>query len=73
MLTIDLGSAAWALAALAGLNGLVRLLFGLLAAHAARKALDSPTPSGGGAAERLGAHRLAVLRALLNGFNRHRG
>lgn len=47
-------------------GALVRLILAVLAAHAARKALG---PSAGSkAADRLRAHRLAVLRALLNGL-----
>ncbi|MEU8825079.1 hypothetical protein [Streptomyces sp. NPDC048636] len=61
MLVMDMGVAVWALAALAISQGLVRLMLGVLAVHAARKALR---PS----AARDAAHRLAVLRALLNGL-----
>ncbi|WP_328537985.1 hypothetical protein [Streptomyces sp. NBC_00344] len=63
MLTTHLGVAAWSLAAVAVSNGLVRLALGLITAHAARKAL---APSAAPEA----AHRLAVLRALLNGSKR---
>ncbi|MFI1394666.1 hypothetical protein [Streptomyces sp. NPDC020681] len=61
MLTITMGMAAWVLAAVAASGALVRLLLGVLTAHAARKALR-PSPA------REAAQRLAVLRALLNGL-----
>lgn len=51
-------------------GALVRLVLAVLAAHAARKAL-SPS-AGSKAAERLRAHRLAVLRALLSGLRNPR-
>lgn len=70
---LDMGHAAWALVSAASVasaayvafsGALARLILTVLAAHAARKALR---PSGDSkAAERLRAHRLAVLRALLN-------
>jgi hypothetical protein len=47
-------------------KALVRLVLALLAAHAARKALRSSPASM--AADRLRAHRLAVLRVLVNGL-----
>lgn len=63
---VDPGSVAWALACVAVCNTVVRLVLGVLAARLARRALgpsaDSP------AADRLRAHRLAVLRALLAGW-----
>lgn len=58
MLTHSLGAATWLLACVAVSGALVRLILGVLAAHAARTALRSSTPSES-------AHRLAVLRALL--------
>lgn len=76
---LDPGHAAWALAAAvsvapavyvarrayaAASGSLVRLVLTALAAHAARKALRPSRTSK--AADRLRAHRLAVLRALLN-------
>lgn len=58
--------AAWVLASVLVSGALVRLILAVVAAHAARKALR---PSGGSrAADRLRAHRLAVLRAVLNGL-----
>lgn len=67
MLTTQLAAhAAWVLASVAVSGALVRLILALLAAHAARKALRPSAPSE--AADRLRAHRLAVLRALLNGL-----
>ncbi|MDJ0460205.1 hypothetical protein [Streptomyces sp. H27-C3] len=66
MLTLTMGAAAWLLASVAVSRALVRLILGVLTAHAARKALG---PSAGSqSADRLRAHRLAVLRALLNGL-----
>lgn len=74
--TLDPGHAAWALAATvpaayvarrvyaAASGTLVRLVLTALAAHATRKALRLSRTSK--AADRLRAHRLAVLRALLN-------
>ncbi|MEW2396714.1 hypothetical protein [Streptomyces sp. NPDC046862] len=70
MLNIDIGAVAWVPAAVALTSGLVRLILGVLAAHAARKALSPSDTSE--AADRLRAHRLAVLRALLNGLKRPR-
>lgn len=64
------GLALWLLSCAAASRALVRLLLGLLAAHATRKALsqsDVP-PDEPEAAERLRAHRLAVLLTLLNGL-----
>ena len=66
MLTVNLGTAAWALASVAVSSALVRLVLGALAAHAVRKALGSADSSE--SADRLRAHRLAVLRAVLNGL-----
>ncbi|MFF2846483.1 hypothetical protein ACFVT5_09130 [Streptomyces sp. NPDC058001] len=60
----DIGGAAWALASVAVSRTLIRLTLCALAVHAARKALD-PTPNTKTAA-RVRAHRLAILRALLN-------
>lgn len=62
--------AFWLLACTAASRALLRLLLGLLAAHATRKALSqSDTPRDEPeAAERLRAHRLAVLLTLLNGL-----
>jgi hypothetical protein len=59
MLTNPLGAATWVLASAAASSALVRLILGLLAAHAARTALRPSNPSES-------AHRLAVLRALLD-------
>ncbi|MFE6163964.1 hypothetical protein ACFQ7F_34190 [Streptomyces sp. NPDC056486] len=64
------GLALCLLACAAVSRALVRLLLGLLAAHATRKALsqsDMPQDESE-AAERLRAHRLAVLLTLLNGL-----
>jgi hypothetical protein len=73
---LDPSHAAWALVATvpaayvarraytAASGTLVRLALTVLAAHAARKALRPSRTSK--AADRLRAHRLAVLRALLN-------
>lgn len=64
MLAVDVGVAAWGLAAVAVSSAVVRLMLGVLAVHAVRKALrpsDASEP-----ADR--AHRLAVLRALLKGL-----
>lgn len=70
MLTSSTGLALWLLACATASRALTRLLLGLLAAHATRKALsqsdlprDEPE-----ATERLRAHRLAVLLTLLNGL-----
>lgn len=70
MLTSSTGLALWLLACTAASRALLRLLLGLLAAHATRKALgQSDTPGDEPeAAERLRAHRLAVLLTLLNGL-----
>lgn len=78
MLTVSMGVAVWVLAAVAVSSALVRLILGVLAAHATRKALSARDHSGSSgscgacgsahAHERLHAHRLAVLRALLNGL-----
>lgn len=51
-------------------GALVRLVLAALAVHATRKALSAS--AGSKSADRLRAHRLAVLRALLNGLGRHR-
>lgn len=51
-------------------GALVRLVLAALAVHAARKALSPST--GSKSAERLRAHRLAVLRTLLNGLKNNR-
>jgi hypothetical protein len=59
MLTNPLGAAAWVLASAAVSSALVRLILGVVAAHAARTALRPSDPSES-------AHRLAVLRALLD-------
>ena len=59
MLTHTTGAATWVLASVAVSSALVRLILGVLTAHAARTALRSSNPSES-------AHRLAVLRALLN-------
>ncbi|MBT2511302.1 hypothetical protein J7I98_36895 [Streptomyces sp. ISL-98] len=66
MLTITMGAAAWLLASVAVSGAVVRLILGVLAAYAARKALGPST--GSESADSLRAHRLAVLRALLNGL-----
>jgi hypothetical protein len=67
MLTTDLATdASWVLASVAVSGALVRLILAVLAAHAARKALRPSAESK--AADRLRAHRLAVLHALLNGL-----
>jgi ABC-type arginine transport system permease subunit len=58
MLTNTAGAAAWVLASVAVSSALVRLILGVLAAHAARTALRPSDPAES-------AHRLAVLRALL--------
>ncbi|MFD4476552.1 hypothetical protein ACFWPU_10620 [Streptomyces sp. NPDC058471] len=71
MLTSSTGCLAlWLMACAAASRALTRLLIGLLAAHATRKALSQPdTPRDEPeAAERLRIHRLAVLRTLLNGL-----
>jgi hypothetical protein len=68
MLTTGMAHTAWALASVALGRTLVRLILGILAVHATRKALGPSAPSK--AADRLRAHRLAVLRALLNGLRR---
>ncbi|MEW1860082.1 MULTISPECIES: hypothetical protein [unclassified Streptomyces] len=65
MLTPAMGAAAWVLAGAAVSGAAVRLLLGLLAAHAARTALRPAAPSES-------AHRLAVLRALLDELRSHR-
>ncbi|MFC8127489.1 hypothetical protein [Streptomyces sp. NPDC057302] len=69
------GLALLLLACAAASHALLRLLLGLLAAHATRKALSqSDVPQDGSeAAERLRAHRLAVLLTLLNGLRRSNG
>lgn len=59
MFTPAMGAAAWALACAAVSGAAVRLVLGLLAARAARAALRPSTPTEF-------AHRLAVLRALLD-------
>lgn len=59
MLTHTMGAAAWVLASVAVSGALVRLILGVLAAHAARTALRPSNPAES-------AHRLAVLRALLD-------
>ena len=59
MLTDTVGAAAWVLTSVAVSGALVRLILGVLAAHAARTALRPSEPSES-------AHRLAVLRALLD-------
>jgi hypothetical protein len=59
MLTDTMGAAAWVLASVAVSGALVRLILGVLAAHAARTALRPSDPAEF-------AHRLAVLRALLD-------
>jgi hypothetical protein len=59
MLTNTMGAAEWVLASVAVSSAPVRLILGVLAAHAARTALRPSDPSES-------AHRLAVLRALLN-------
>lgn len=63
MLTNPLGAAGWLLASAAVSSALVRLLLGVLAAHAARAALRPSNPSES-------AQRLAVLRALLREVRR---
>ncbi|WP_327351296.1 hypothetical protein [Streptomyces sp. NBC_01304] len=65
MLTVNMGAAAWAVAGVAVSSALVRLILAVLAAHAARRALRSG--DGTRAGDRLRAHRLAVLRALVDG------
>ncbi|MFJ6569054.1 hypothetical protein ACIQNU_16665 [Streptomyces sp. NPDC091292] len=64
MLSTHIGGAAWALASVAVSSALIRLALCALAVHAARKALDPTTDAK--TADRVRAHRLAVLRALLN-------
>jgi hypothetical protein len=59
MLPDTMGAAEWVLASIAVSSALVRLILGVLAAHATRKALSPSDPSES-------AHRLAVLRAILN-------
>ncbi|SCK17984.1 hypothetical protein [Streptomyces sp. WMMB 322] len=67
---MTVADAAWVPASVVVSGALVRLILALVAAHAARKALG---PVGGsGAADRLRAHRLAVLRAILNGLRKPR-
>jgi hypothetical protein len=67
MLTAELAAyASWVLASVAVSGALVRLILAVLAADAARKALRASAESKAG--DRLRAHRLAVLRALLNGL-----
>lgn len=51
-------------------GALVRLVLAALTVHAARKALSAS--AGSKSADRLRAHRLAVLRALLNGLGSQR-
>lgn len=71
MLSMELSQAAWVVAAVLISGALVRLILGVLAIHATRRALR---PSGGSkAADRLRAHRLAVLRALLDSLKPPRG
>lgn len=70
VLVIDTDAAAWALCALAVSGALVRLVLAGLAVHAARKALGSG-PAAPTAADR--AHRLAVLRVLLQGLRGTKG
>ncbi|WP_329118882.1 hypothetical protein [Streptomyces sp. NBC_01465] len=66
MIGHQLGGAAWAFAAVGISSALVRLIVGVLAAHAARKALS---PSAGA---EVAAQRLAVLRVLMDGLGRRR-
>lgn len=62
MLAHTVGAAEWVLVCGAVSSALVRLILGVLAAHAARVALRPSDAS-------QFAHRLAVLRALLDGSN----
>ncbi|MGY3684609.1 hypothetical protein [Streptomyces sp. TE33382] len=64
MLSTGMSGAAWLLVAAAVSGPAVRLILGVLTIHATHKALR-PT-AGSKAADRLRAHRLAVLRALLH-------
>lgn len=67
MLSQDIiGDAAWALACVAVINAVVRLALGVLAARVARSVLRASAHSPP-------AHRLAVLRAFLNGLRPPRG
>jgi len=59
MLDFETGAAAWGLAAVAVSSALVRLVLGVLAVRTARRLLAEPAGR---------AHRLAVLRTLLNGL-----
>ena len=64
MVTTDTVGALWVLAFVASGGVLIQMVLAVLAVYAARKALR---PSDGSkAGDRLRAHRLAVLRALLN-------
>ena len=63
---ITAADAAWMLASVVVSGALVGLILAVVAAHAARKALGPSADST--AADRLRAHRLAVLRAVLNGL-----
>lgn len=65
MLTHTMGAAAWVMASVAVSSALVRLILGLLTAHATRTALRPSDPAES-------AHRLAVLRALLHGLKPRR-
>ncbi|QPP08883.1 hypothetical protein G4Z16_23505 [Streptomyces bathyalis] len=68
MLTTQMtaADAVWVLAVVVVSGALVRLILAVVAAHAAGKALEPSADSR--AADRLRAHRLAVLRAVLNGL-----
>ncbi|SHL08524.1 hypothetical protein [Actinacidiphila paucisporea] len=65
MLAPTTDAAAWVLASAAASGALVRLIIGVLAAHATRAALRPSTTEES-------AHRLAVLRALLAELRRPR-
>lgn len=69
MLPTDIDHAAWALASVAISNAAVRLILGVLTARATHMALRPDDSSGH---QRLRAHRLAVLRALLTGLRSRR-
>ncbi|MGW0736462.1 hypothetical protein [Streptomyces sp. NPDC002851] len=67
MLSASMGVAVWILASAAVSSALVRLILGVLAAHATRKALSTRDAThSSGACDACGP--LAVLRALLNGL-----
>jgi hypothetical protein len=70
MLSTDMDHAAWALASVAISSALVRLILGVLTVLATRKALSAS--DGSRTTDRLRAHRLAVLHALLSSLRLRR-